>query len=292
MTYLLGTSDDSTTRYFAATAAALRRRIEWVDLAELVSGRWHVDTDGAADLRAGSRRVIIPSGAPVYARLIEANCGDSSTVLSARSRALLAALASWLELSPGRVVNRPGHRLDNACKPLHEALLLRSGFNVPASLTSSDPIRLRAFAQAFPVVVKTISGIRADCRRVDASEFVDFHPDQGPVHLQQEIDGYDVRVHVVATRTISVGIRAVTVDYRMAADAAYCPCDLPRDVAERVVEATGKAGLAFAGWDFKVDRDGTFHALEANPMPGYHMYDRVVRGAITEALLDHLEEAP
>jgi glutathione synthase/RimK-type ligase-like ATP-grasp enzyme len=180
--------------------------------------------------------------------------------------------------------------LDNGSKPLHEACLLKAGFNVPPSLTSSDPVRLRAFAETHAAIVKSICGIRADCRRVDPQEFADFHPEQGPVHLQKAIDGIDVRVHVVQERAIAVGVRTAEVDYRIADDAEYFRFDLPSELARQVVESTRAMGLAFAGWDFKVDQDGKFYALEANPMPGYHPYDRAVDGAITRALLDHLEE--
>lgn len=201
---------------------------------------------------------------------------------------MLAALSSWLELGRGRIVNRPGHMLDNGCKPLHEAMLLRAGFNVPRSLTSADPVKLLAFAAARPVVVKTISGTRADCRRVAAADLADFHPEQGPIHLQEEVEGLDVRVHVIEAQTFSVAVRSAAVDYRIAEHAEYFPFQLPSDFAEAIVSATRASGLSFAGWDFKLAKDGTFHALEVNPMPGYHLYDTTLNGAITRALVDHL----
>jgi glutathione synthase/RimK-type ligase-like ATP-grasp enzyme len=290
--YLVGTSSDSTTRHFAREAAACDAAVEWVDLAVLTDGRWHIDLDGDAELWSGGQRVAISPGASVYARLVTEGDASQDPEQVARSRALLAALASWLELSGGRVVNRPGHVLDNGSKPLHEVCLRRAGFEVPPSVTSSDPERLRVFAEAHPVVVKTISGIRADCRRVDAAEFADFDPEQGPIHLQEVVEGQDVRIHVVGPRVIAVVIQSTSIDYRTAPDAAYAPFELPAELAARLVEATREMGLAFAGWDFKLRGDGVFFALEANPMPGYHPYDRHLGGTITRAVIDYLEDRP
>ncbi|MFF5015357.1 hypothetical protein [Streptomyces sp. NPDC001165] len=64
-----------------------------------------------------------------------------------RWRWLTTALAAWLDHIPGLVVNRPSIRSDNGSKPLHERSLSQAGFRVPASITSSSPQRLRAFAR-------------------------------------------------------------------------------------------------------------------------------------------------
>ena len=74
-------------------------------------------------------------------------------------------------------------------------------------------------------------------------------------------------------------------------DAQYFPYELPSDLVSRVVDATAAMGLTFAGWDFKHADDGRFYALEANPMPGYHVYDGVVDREITHALVEYLEGA-
>jgi hypothetical protein len=292
MIYLLATSDDSTARHFAREAPRFGARVEWVDLAEAVEGRWQIDVDGDATFRLGGRRVIIPAGASVYARLVLPDGCTDDPDLSLRARRLLTALASWLEVAGGRVANRPGHALDNGSKPLHEAWLARAGFLVPPSLTSADPDRLRDFAESQPVVVKTISGIRADCRSVTPKQLRNFRPEQGPIHLQHVVKGQDVRVHVVGDQVIPVGIRSRRIDYRIAPDATYQPLDsgyFPHDLARCMVEATRETGLAFAGWDFKIGKeDGRFYALEANPMPGYHLYDLAPERRITRTLVEHL----
>jgi hypothetical protein len=60
--------------------------------------------------------------------------------------------------------------------------------------------------------------------------------------------------------------------------------DAPHREAELLVRRTADQGLLFAGWDFKVDSDGTYWCLECNPMPGYSRYDRVCDYTIIDAL--------
>jgi hypothetical protein len=287
MLYLIGPAEDGTTRYFARQAVALGSNVQWLDLSSAVAARWHIDLDGSVEVYETDLRISIPQGAPVYARLISP--ASDPDLSRSPARRLVSALASWLELSPGRVVNRPGHAVHNSTKPLHEAVLRSAGFDVPPSVTSSDPRRLQTFASGAPVVVKTISGVRADCFTPDVDQLAGFHPEQGPIHLQRAVDGLDLRVHVVGTRVITVAIRSRAVDYRAADDAEYFRFELPASVAQRVIEMTAEMGLDFAGWDFKVSKhDGRYYALEANPMPGYDVYDRAVDREITRALIDHL----
>jgi hypothetical protein len=290
MIFLLGSRDDSTTRYFAREATAQGAAIEWIDLSAAQAAEWAVEVDGDFAFREGRRRTVVPHGASIYARLVAPGGAGDHDSATASGRALVIALTSWLELTGGRVVNRPGHTLDNGSKPLHEAWLRGAGFLVPASVTSSDLKTLRDFVRSHRAVVKTISGIRADCLGVTLEDFGRFRPEQGPVHLQEAVEGIDVRVHVVGERVIAVAVRSRAVDYRIVDDAQYFPIEVPQSLANRLVKTTARLGLTFAGWDFKMsDEDDLFYALEVNPMPGYHIYDAAVDGEITRALVDFVE---
>jgi glutathione synthase/RimK-type ligase-like ATP-grasp enzyme len=214
---------------------------------------------------------------------------QSEPVSAGRWRYLVLALGVWLEHIPGTVINRPGSYSDNSAKPLHEYTLSQYGLPVPPSFTSSDAARLAAFASEGPTVVKTVSGVRARCRFVKAEEFQDFHPAQGPVHLQRYVAGADIRAHIVGDAVYAELIRSEGVDYRSSDQ----PCEfssyqLPDSLTALLVQATRAFGLMFAGWDLKLTEDGQYYCLEANPMPGYNGYDRRLKGQITEALLKQL----
>jgi glutathione synthase/RimK-type ligase-like ATP-grasp enzyme len=108
-----------------------------------------------------------------------------------------------------------------------------------------------------------------------------------PIHVQEYKPGHDVRVHVIRRRVYSLLIESDAVDYRApGAQATYMAFSLPAEIEEGVIEATASFGLEFAGWDFKLGRDGVYWCLEANPQPGYSSYDGALGLGISSALLD------
>ena len=49
------------------------------------------------------------------------------------------ALSAWADLSPARVVNRPAAMASNSCKPFQARFIREAGFDVPATLVTTDP---------------------------------------------------------------------------------------------------------------------------------------------------------
>lgn len=287
----IGLGTDPTMSHFVEMAAGSAIPVDFIDLLDAVEGRWELrlppDADSWVD-RPGTGRHRLDPGAAFYVRLI-----DVSAVVPEQAhdwRALIAGLNAWLELAPGTVVNRPGHADDNACKPLHEARLAALGLPVPASLTSCSADRLVQFAGAGSVVAKPLCGQRADCRIVEIGDFDGYDERQGPVHLQELVPGDDVRAHTIGASVVAALIRSDATDYRTDADAEFEPYELPEDLARKLCTAARALGLDFAGWDLRVDGDDHW-VLEANPMPGYHYYDRALGGSVTEALVAHLSGA-
>jgi glutathione synthase/RimK-type ligase-like ATP-grasp enzyme len=211
-----------------------------------------------------------------------------------RWRSLVGALRAWLESVPGHVANRGDAAAHNRSKPLHEYVLGRHGFSVPESITTSDARALVAFVRERPCISKTVCGVRADAVLVTEADFENFDPESGPVHVQHFIEGVDARVHVIGERIIALRTLTQAVDYRReVAIVDMKHFDVPPVLARSLVESTAALGLLFAGYDFKIDDAGRYWCLEANPMPGYHPYDRACAGAITRELVRTLGgEAP
>jgi hypothetical protein len=281
----IGLGNDPTIGHFLDRSRAMGIDARLLDLHDLASGDWlfRLPAQDAAWTFNG-RTEPLRKDVPCYVRLIDLSPSTDTRREAFAWLGMLGGLGAWLETIPARVVNRPGHDLDNGSKPLHEATLLRLGFAVPQTITSSDRAALRHFAGQ-PAVVKSVSGTRADCWQVTADDFAEFDPRSGPVHLQRHIEGIDIRAHVVGARVIAVAISSDAVDYRIAEDAKYTPLDLPESLCARMVAAARAMRLDFSGWDFKRDHDGAYWLLEVNPMPGYHAYDRHLDGRITAALV-------
>lgn len=288
MIYAIGLDSDRTFCHFVNYAESRGVKIQVINLREVIqTGDWRfaLPDDNLSWISCSGKKYELNPQASYYCRLIDLSTVQSDLQDAMRWKSLLGAISSWLEHIPGTVINRPSAGANNFSKPLHEFHLQSWGFQVAASVTSSDAKVLAEFASVDLTIVKTTSGIRADSRLVNAEEFLDFHPDAGPVHLQRYIAGADVRAHVIGNHVHAELIKCPQVDYRHSDEAEYIEWKLPESLCQRIINATAAFGLKFAGWDFKVTEDNQYWCLEVNPMPGYDGYDVRAEGKITDSLL-------
>jgi hypothetical protein len=288
---VVGLDSDPTTVHFLDHCGRAGVPVDAVNLREIaLEGQWclEVGRQGAGQFHLGSQTWDMDDYSSIYVRLIDITWYQQSAYLQARWYGLVAAVAAWLQAFPRLVVNRPFAGAHNSAKPLHEHLLAECGLPVPASLTSCDPRKLRHFVAEHPTINKSLSGIRGDTRRLSPDDLSRYDPEQGPVHLQRYVPGADIRVHVLGDAAIATRIDSTAVDYRAAGTPRYSPWRLPAEVEHTLVSATAAFGLAFAGWDLKLDATGVYWCLEANPQPGYNAYDRHMDGHISQALLELL----
>jgi hypothetical protein len=281
--------DDTFVRF---VSAALEAEVEprCINLRIAVEGAWRFDLPARtpALLRYAGEDITLSPDDAYYCRLIDLSAASEPS-LAKRWRGLMAALRGWLDAAPGRVANRPSSGLHNSSKPLHEATLRTLGLRVPESITSSDRESLLAFVREGPTISKAVCGVRADTVIVAEEALATFDPASGPAHMQRCIPGDDARIHVVGTQVIAQRVDAGAVDYRRAgALSRMTVFDPPELLRDRLIEATAALGLAFAGWDFKIDASGEYWCLEANPMPGYGPYDTYCDGAISRAVRSYL----
>jgi len=284
---IAGTKADPVMVHFATRLAVREVPFAVLDLMELAQcGDWSLSVPPQpSDRIDGDETVRLDELTGIYVRPIYLGRTPGTAV---RWRGLLDGFTAWLAETELHVVNRPNAHLTNSLKPAHYAWLQESGFLVPASLTSEDPRRIADFVAAGRSVVKPLCGARATTREVTVAELQRLAVTEGPILVQRLIEGDDVRAHVVGDRVIACRFSSTAIDYRSDRAASRSAVDIPAELARQLVSATAQQGLSFAGWDFKVDRDGTYWCLECNPMPGYTFYDRVCDGAISDALIDEL----
>jgi hypothetical protein len=292
MIVAIGVDVDDTFAGFVHHALEAGDPLRCVNLRLAARGAWRFDLPPARSARiehAGEVLTLEPDDG-YFCRLIDLSAAETDPTAQRRWRALLGALRAWLDAVPGRVANRPSRGAHNGSKPLHEARLRALGLRVPESVTSSDPEVLRDFARQGPAISKTVCGVRADAIVATEDAFASFDPASGPVHLQRLVPGDDVRIHVVGEQVVAQVAKAGAVDYRRAgAISGMEVFEPPAELRDLLVAATLQIGLAFAGWDFKIDADGGFWCLEANPMPGYGPYDARCDGAISRVLRRYLD---
>ncbi len=211
---------------------------------------------------------------------------------SARQMFLLerrSAISHVVEMSPGRIVNRPSAGRSNASKPLHMTRLEAIGFEVPPWVASSNPQAVEGFLATCPegAVVKATSGLRSHVRMV-GNEYVDrLRLGTTPSVIQRYIAGYEARVHVVGDWVFGSRVDAAAVDYRFdEAPVRYQPVDIPPAIASLCREAARSERLELAGLDFRVSADDRWWCLEMNPVPTFLPYEAATGQPIGDAVID------
>lgn len=269
----------------AATA-----RLAWCAQAGQIEG--HLALDG--------RGYRLSSFTGVYSRLMDDRLlpeldnepPDSPRRLA--SRRLHEALVGWIDLAPGRVVNRFRCMGSNGSKPYQALLIRRHGFRVPETLVTNDPDTARAFcARHGRVIYKSISGVRSIVTEVGAADLARLEAIRAcPVQFQAHVAGFDVRVHTIGDEAFGTRIDSPGTDYRYAGHGEEGtrlePYVLPDRLAVQCRALADDLGLAFAGIDLRITPDGDVYCFEVNPSPAYSYYEAHAGQPIAQAVARYL----
>jgi hypothetical protein len=265
-----------------------------------------VDPRGAVDgvLRVGRRYVALRDITAVYARLMDHRNIPEYQRLEAsdperhRWAALGDDLSAWVDVAPGRVVNRGSAMASNAAKPYQGQLIARHGLLSPETLVTNDPEEARDFyATRSRVVFKSASGARSIVQTMGPDDLDRLGRLRAcPVQFQAWVPGTDVRVHVVGGELFATAITTTATDYRYATAQVDEPArleayELEPGLAQRCVALTADLGLEFAGIDLKITPDGEVYCFEVNPSPAYTYFSGQTKQPIPRALARHLLSA-
>jgi glutathione synthase/RimK-type ligase-like ATP-grasp enzyme len=195
------------------------------------------------------------------------------------ARALHDTMYRWIEVAPGRVVNRTDPQGSNGSKPYQAQLISEYGLHVPETLISNDPAAVLAFrAEHGAIIYKSMSGVRSIVKTLDDDDLARLENIRWcPVQFQALVPGVDMRVHVVDQAVFATEIVSDATDYRYAkqsgGSASLRAAEIDDDLAGRCVALTAGLGLAFAGIDLRLGPDGKVTCFEVNPSPAYSYYE-------------------
>jgi glutathione synthase/RimK-type ligase-like ATP-grasp enzyme len=234
--------------------------------------------------------------------------GVRETCHAAAERAAIGVLDSL-----GAFQLDPHHRQSHADRKPDQLRIARAlGLDIPATLISNDPEAVRAFArrtgrivakmlvppvEAGPLgdgevaVMFTTAMTEAELDQLDGLDLC-------PMIFQEHIARLrDVRVTVVGKRlfaSVLDATRGDAADWRRAAAGAepvvWQPYELPREVAERVVQLVDRAGLNFGAVDLVVRPDGRHAFLELNATGSFGFLGAEQTAAIASAIAEVLLE--
>lgn len=212
----------------------------------------------------------------------------------ARCRAFHAALGEWIDLAPGRVLNRSRPQLSNASKPYQAQRIRACGLSVPATLITNQPAEVRSFvARHGRVVYKSASGVRSIVTELlesdlDRLELIRWCP----VQFQEYVAGRDVRVHVVGPEVFATAVDSDGIDYRYAGrqggTTTLAATTLSAETADACRALAEALLLPLAGIDLRLAPDGRIVCFEVNPSPGYSYYEDHTGQPISAAIARYL----
>jgi len=291
MFLLIGFGTEGTFSYFRRYVAEQDCRYDILDLAELrfcdsaeISYRPH-----DLSVTIGNKSVEFNNYTAFYSRMYYSRLG--SPVRNDALSRLISAVTSYLEDTERLVVNRPSAGTGNINKLVHLRTLSKYGFRIPQTFIYGTGQSARQVVRADGKwISKSCSSIKTKAAVLDEALYSKLdNLSVCPSVFQQRIKGADVRSHVVGNEVFSERILSSRIDYRYA-DGSETPnqyeaFDIPPHIAAACLAYCKDQGLLFAGFDFKIsEEDGDWYILEANPMPGYHTYDRRLDQQISSAL--------
>jgi glutathione synthase/RimK-type ligase-like ATP-grasp enzyme len=251
-------------------------------------------------LRLGDENLDLNAVGAVYARpydirrvpsMVDAGAGSS---LWRRGLELDDALQTFAEVTPALVVNRASAMVSNSSKPRQLRLIAEQGFDVPATLVTTDSAAALAFCERYgDVIYKSTSGVRSIVSR--------FRPQHRrrlcdlnncPTQFQEFIEGTDYRVHVVGDAVFASRIETPADDYRYAGRNGHrvriFECELDADLSECCHHLAAALDLPVAGIDLRRAQDGRWFCFEVNPSPGFTYYENATGQPISAAVAELL----
>jgi glutathione synthase/RimK-type ligase-like ATP-grasp enzyme len=196
------------------------------------------------------------------------------------------------------MVNPPEHGVGVQLKTYQLAAARRHGLEVPRTLVTNQPERVRAFAEAVDAVVYKPSMGGDLCRPLDAEALSRLHLVKShPVIFQERLQGMSVRATLVGSEVVScVAISTDALDYRndpgyVAGAQQYVEVEPPTELCERLRGFTAALGLTLAGVDFIATDDGRYVYLEANSSPSYLDIEEKTGAPISERIATCLLKA-
>ncbi|WP_232499037.1 ATP-grasp domain-containing protein [Agromyces humatus] len=265
--------------------AAAELDLDMLVLEEERAADWQLEVESAdgvirAHVMHEGRPMDLSAATGLYLRLTSPEVVGAPTdpLRDARHVSAVGLLASWADIAPLRVANRPTPMSSNGSKPYQAAVIRAAGFNVPETIVTSDPSEVLAFRRRHGrIVYKSISGIRSIVHELTGPRTDDLERVRAlPTQFQRLLTGVNVRVHVVGRDVHACEVDSRTIDYRYSEGergAEMVPADLPDAVRERCIMLAHHLDLPLAGIDLLRDEDDLWWCFEVNPSPAYNCFE-------------------
>jgi glutathione synthase/RimK-type ligase-like ATP-grasp enzyme len=228
----------------------------------------------------------------IYSRLIDISTGTTDELFRKRAASMCQALSKYLRVIKTPVLNRPLLDQTNFSKLFHAVhITTLTGWRIPRSCLTNQAEEAVKFFESCGghVIYKGCSSAKTWISKLKQDDLSRLHViARCPVLFQEQIEGPDVRIHVVGNEIFPEMICSPHIDYRLTRKNQYSFIEPPTEITEGCIALSEKTGIPFLGIDFKIDKHGNWYFLEANNLPCYEGYDKRKKYAISDSIINWL----
>jgi hypothetical protein len=204
------------------------------------------------------------------------------------------ALLSWALAHENVTYFNRSYGARHTAKPYTLLLAKAAGLAIPQTLISNDPEALDELDPegwiAKPVTGGEHTEVVADvCHdKTWRHLFAD-----APTIIQRRLAAPDLRIYRIGDRWFPFTLCSEKIDYRASRKPTIQPAAAALDLIRALAALMNQLGLDFGAADFKQCADtGQYLFLEVNSAPMFSAFDRVISGALTDAIADWLTATP
>lgn len=302
MIIILGTSEDEHSAHVARTLLQRNEDVVFFDtrlFPAKVTMKWNADEENEGYLIFDGKKYLFSDIQGVYWRNYngilyeQMNAGDESYFLSEMVyREKKSALTSLFQSLKTNWVNSQSAFELHRKKAYLTNIVSQSGIRVPRTLITNDKNSIIEFLEKNKgdIICKPVLG-GAYTKKVTA-DFLNEKKINAlqncPVQFQEFIDGVDIRVYAYTNSIYAFRIEADTVDFRADLAAKLIPVELPQEVIDNCYKAMELLHLKYSGIDLRLNKEGEYVFIEANPAPMFIHAERVTGAPLTDSLINML----
>ena len=172
------------------------------------------------------------------------------------------------------------------------SLAQKLGAKFPKTIVSHDPREVLAFSQSVSYTafmplednaqMAILSDDLMDYRRLD------FALCHSPVKVQEYIVGSNIRTYVLGDRVYSAQIQSDMIDCSEDLEARIVPVNTPEHIHQLSKTICRQFAMQWTAIDWRVDRQGHYYFLQANPGPIFQQFEQQTGYPVTEQLTELL----
>ena len=202
-----------------------------------------------------------------------------------------SALNGFLNTLDCLWINPPESYKLHWSKPTQMHLFQKNNIPIPKTLISNDVEMIKIFLKENNnrFIFKPVQGGFPTTLIKDGDlDIIAPALTNAPICVQEYIEGKDIRVYIIGKDIFAIRIDSKTIDFREDKSHGLSITDIPDIVKDTCFKIAELSHYIFTAIDIKLDKNGNYYFLEANPSPMFLHVENMTGFPITEKIVNLL----